>query len=377
MASRLCLQKSLWWTTATSVKASRIPTRTGSSISDMFQNPVHYSLESVWSTRIRCLATTSTSPPPRRTGPPPKNEKFQTFTIKAGRPGDAAPGFGSDKKGNGEGGDDNGIIVKKPLSREQLVLQAIDRKNQRRNTKNDELASAFGRSPVASKAPSVEKLVERYRVNSEIVGVQEATLVGPEGSLGKLPFAKIQEEAAKLKLDMVEVATQPEVVIRLMDFQAFIEEKKRQRKQREALMGTQPKDLEEPLLPLKEIQIGTNIEHHDFELKKELMRKFLDKKHPVKLVIKMKRGSSLKNEAGPQKANELINRVLSDLADVLALDKTKHDPKPVPGSVVKFFYPKMSTSSSSAKAAPDAPPAFKAPVSTHAPSIATKAAQFK
>jgi len=311
--------------------------------------------------RIRTLSVV----PGRRPPAPSKDEKPQTFTFK----GDAS------EERKADGGD--GSEVRKPVSRERMVLDAIDKKNMKRTISK---SSALAPSKVTQKTPPVEKLVEKYRVNKEIVGVTEATLVGPSGSMGKLPFAKIEEEAAKLKLDMVEVASQPEVVIKLMDFEAFVEEKRRARKQREALMGTQPKDLEEPLLPLKEIQIGTNIEHHDFEMKKDVMKRFLEKKHPVKLVIKMKRSSSLRNEPGPQKANELINRVLSDLSDVLALEKTKHDPKPAPGSIVKFFYPKtISPSSSGTKIAKPAQTSSTLATPAAAPSnpssLATAASQ--
>jgi len=90
--------------------------------------------------------------------------------------------------------------------------------------------------------------------------------------------------------------------------------------------------------------LGSNIEHHDFELKKEAMRKFLEKNHPVKLIIQTKKSSFLKNEGRPQRNLELLARLATDLAEFIEPSKTKQDPKSMPGSVVKFFYPKSKSS---------------------------------
>ena len=182
--------------------------------------------------------------------------------------------------------------------------------------------------------------LERFRVNQEITDVSSAlVIIASDGtSLGELPFEKIQEEAKLRGLDIVEVSTAPKSVIKLMDFRKFVEQKKEARRLREKLMGTQPKNVDDILEP-KEVQIGLNIDFHDFELKKELIKKFLIARHPVKLVIKLKK-SSLSQEARPSKANELFSRVETDLADYLIDESGKRNIKPAPGTLVKFFYPK-------------------------------------
>ena len=261
------------------------------------------------------LQAFSTSKPPI----PPKNEPMQTFDIK-----------GREK-----------LTPSIPTTTTTQVTKISPQVKDTRSYPKDVRKGSGGRSAAAASPVLKDKDDDKkFRVNEDITGVDDAMLVGPEGAMGKMSFEEIKQQAAKLQLDMVEVSRTPTSVIKLMNFQAFVEEKKALRKQREELMGTQPKQLEDILPPIKEIQVSTSIEHHDFELKKEFIRKFLVKGHPVKLMLRMKKSNSVSKEARPQKAQELIERITSDLADVLALDKIKNDPKPVMGSVVKFFYPK-------------------------------------
>jgi translation initiation factor IF-3 len=185
-------------------------------------------------------------------------------------------------------------------------------------------------------------ITQKLRVNEEIVGLSEVFLIGPDGNLGVMPISEAFAKAKELELDLVEVgrfATPP--AVRMMDFAAFVLEKKKATKERQMAMGSEKKagrKLHE-MQPMKEIVMGTNIDHNDFLFKIQRMREFLEKEHPVKLTIRFKRSNTLAHEHRPKRASELIARAVSDLSEHTG--PSRPEPTNVPRDViVKFFYPK-------------------------------------
>ncbi|KAH9255786.1 hypothetical protein BASA81_006180 [Batrachochytrium salamandrivorans] len=178
------------------------------------------------------------------------------------------------------------------------------------------------------------------RLNEDITGVLEARLIN--GETGEtisvsMSFQDCLAEAMKLEMDLIEVSKTPPV-LKIANFSKILEQRKEQRKKTQAFMGFKPVEtagLEE----VKEVHMGTNIENHDFEVKRELMKKFLLKRHPIKLVIKFKRSAHLKLDERPAKARQLVERIKSDLRECIAPEVTKQHPKDHQGTLTKVFFP--------------------------------------
>jgi translation initiation factor IF-3 len=68
---------------------------------------------------------------------------------------------------------------------------------------------------------------------------------------------------------------------------------------------------------LKEIKFRPRTEKHDLDFKTRHVREFLEKGHPVRLVV-MFQGREM---AHPEKGHEVLQRVLSVISDVGAVKK--------------------------------------------------------
>lgn len=68
---------------------------------------------------------------------------------------------------------------------------------------------------------------------------------------------------------------------------------------------------------LKEIKFRPRTEKHDLDFKTRHVREFLEKGHPVRLVV-MFQGREM---AHPEKGREVLDRVLSSISDLGAVRK--------------------------------------------------------
>lgn len=82
-------------------------------------------------------------------------------------------------------------------------------------------------------------------------------------------------------------------------------EKEARKKQRENMIET------------KELKLRTKIDEHDYEVKLKQMKKFLEDKNKVKIVVRFKGRETMFGEHGI----ELLNRIVADLADLCVVDK--------------------------------------------------------
>ena len=124
--------------------------------------------------------------------------------------------------------------------------------------------------------------------------------------LGILPVTEALELASKQAKDLVVVAEQATPpVCRIMNFGKFIYEKnKRGRDQKKKQTRTASKT--------KEIKFHANIDIHDYQIKLNHIKGFLEKGHKVKASLFF-RGREMKNT---EKGMELMSRIGDDIVDV-------------------------------------------------------------
>ncbi len=150
----------------------------------------------------------------------------------------------------------------------------------------------------------------RYRKNDEI-RVPEVFLVDEKGDkVGKTPIEKALALAEQKELDLVEVAANANPpVCRLMDFGNFIfEQKKKDKAQRKAGKTVQ----------MKGVRFGIRISQHDFEVKLNSTRRFLEKGHPVKATLLFRGREIVHEELGFEKMKQFADA----LTDVSKVDQT-------------------------------------------------------
>ncbi len=149
----------------------------------------------------------------------------------------------------------------------------------------------------------------KSRINEDI-RAREVRLISNNGDqLGVVTLNKALEVAREADLDLVEIApdaTPP--VCKIMDFGKFrykqqMKAKKSKKKQHK--------------VKLKEVRFRPRIEIHDYEMKVNQARKFLEKGNSVKLTV-MFRGREM---AHKEMGYELVDQIIEDLAEVGAIDK--------------------------------------------------------
>jgi len=149
----------------------------------------------------------------------------------------------------------------------------------------------------------------KSRINEDI-RAREVRLISNNGDqLGVVTLNKALEVAREADLDLVEIApdeTPP--VCKIMEFGKFrykqqMKAKKSKKKQHK--------------VKLKEVRFRPRIEIHDYEMKVNQARKFLEKGNSVKLTV-MFRGREM---AHKEMGYELVDQIIEDLAEVGAIDK--------------------------------------------------------
>jgi translation initiation factor IF-3 len=135
-------------------------------------------------------------------------------------------------------------------------------------------------------------------------------VIGPDGQqLGVFPRDLALKKAEEFELDLVEVAPEGNPpVCRIMDFAKFrYEQEKKEREARKHQKQTQ----------LKEMRISPRIDNHDYQIKLNHIREFLEKKHKVKIRM-MFRGREI---AHRDIGDRLIGKLLQDVEKVGKIDK--------------------------------------------------------
>ncbi len=128
-------------------------------------------------------------------------------------------------------------------------------------------------------------------------------VVGEDGSqLGIVPISEALSMARARELDLVEVAPQAKPpVCRIMDYGRYkYEHSKRMRKARQKAHQAQ----------IKEVKMGVKIGDHDFMVKVNQARGFLQKKDKVKFTIRFRGREIQHRELG----DELLRRVVQELS---------------------------------------------------------------
>ena len=124
------------------------------------------------------------------------------------------------------------------------------------------------------------------KINDEIFGYDMVRLIYKQNSKEKSEndINKVMslEEAKKLslemELDLIEIneKTNPPI-LRLANYSKYMYELKKQQKQKQKNPPT-----------LKEVQLSTNISHHDLEIKANKAKEFIKDGHKVKVILTMK-----------------------------------------------------------------------------------------
>ncbi|GEM_PF-944225 len=146
------------------------------------------------------------------------------------------------------------------------------------------------------------------RINNQI-RAHEVRLLGEEGNqLGLVNVDTALKMAQEAQLDLVEIAPNAvPPVVRIMDFGKYMYEMTKKEK-------TAKKKQHQT--ELKEIQIRPNIFEHDLEIKLDQARKFFEKKHKVKFVVRFRGRESQHSEDGMK----LLVAIKENLSDIAAPD---------------------------------------------------------
>ncbi len=166
--------------------------------------------------------------------------------------------------------------------------------------------------------------MKRLRKNEEI-RIPNVRLIDEKGEqFGVVSTDEAKSKAKAAGLDLVEISPNAEPpVCKIMDFGAYIYEKKKLEK-RQKLTGKAQ--------TCKEIKFGIRISDHDFEVRLNRSKGFLEKGHPVRVILQFKGREQSHAEIG-------IKR-LEEMKDALeAFGKQEFSPKTQGRSMVTEFRP--------------------------------------
>ncbi len=150
----------------------------------------------------------------------------------------------------------------------------------------------------------------RIRAN-ERIRVPQVRVIDSEGQqIGIMDTREALALARSKDLDLVEVSPNSRPpVCRIMDFGKYkYEESKKQRAAKKKQHSFQ----------IKEVKLRPKIDDHDYEVKFNAARKFLEQHHKVKLTI-MFRGREM---AHPELGARVMNRILADLTEIGSAENT-------------------------------------------------------
>ena len=155
----------------------------------------------------------------------------------------------------------------------------------------------------------IRKKSDEVRINEKI-RCREVRLISAEGEqLGILSLADALSRAKNEGLDLVEVAPNSDPpVCRVMDYGKFrYEASKKIQEARKKTRGGQ----------MKEIKLRPHTEDHDLGFKVKNLKKFLEKKHRVKVSVFFRGREMAFMKAG----DDLLKRVAEDVSDIGTVDQ--------------------------------------------------------
>ncbi|MDI6698476.1 MAG: translation initiation factor IF-3 [Candidatus Saccharicenans sp.] len=147
-----------------------------------------------------------------------------------------------------------------------------------------------------------------HRIN-EMIRVPEIRVIDEDkNQLGVMPVQQALALAREKGLDLVEIAPQASPpVCRIMDYGKFLYEL--HKKEHEAKKHQKQ-------VQIKEIKFRPKISIHDYNFKLKHVRRFIEEGNKVKITI-MIRG---RERAHPEMAQQIMDRVLSDVSDIARQD---------------------------------------------------------
>jgi translation initiation factor IF-3 len=147
-----------------------------------------------------------------------------------------------------------------------------------------------------------------YRINREILAPRMRLVDAKGGQLGIVPVEEALRLAEEANLDLVEVAPEASPpVCRLMDFGKF---RYTQQKHEQAARRRVHK------VVVKELKFHLKIAPNDYQVKKRMAERFLQKGDKVKLLVTF-RGREADHAARGEK---LLENMVKDLAEISAVE---------------------------------------------------------
>lgn len=156
---------------------------------------------------------------------------------------------------------------------------------------------------------AIRKKSDDVRINEKIRS-GKVRLISAEGEqLGILSLQDALNEATDVGLDLVEVAPNSDPpVCRVMDYGKFrYEASKKVQEARKKTRGGQ----------MKEIKLRPHTEDHDLGFKIKNLKKFLDKKHRVKVSVFFRGREMAFMKAG----DDLLKRVAEEVSEIGTVDQ--------------------------------------------------------
>ncbi|MCP4577745.1 MAG: translation initiation factor IF-3 [Deltaproteobacteria bacterium] len=156
---------------------------------------------------------------------------------------------------------------------------------------------------------AIRKKTDEVRINEKIRS-RQVRLISAEGEqLGILSLEDALNEAKDGGLDLVEVAPNSDPpVCRVMDYGKFrYEASKKVQEARKKTRGGQ----------MKEIKLRPHTEDHDLGFKVKNLKKFLDKKHRVKVSVFFRGREMAFMKAG----DDLLKRVAEEVSEIGTVDQ--------------------------------------------------------
>ena len=152
--------------------------------------------------------------------------------------------------------------------------------------------------------------MRQLRVN-ERIRISQVRVIGAEGAqLGVMAPADALKVAREAGLDLVEVAPQTTPpVCRIMDFNKFRYEE--QRREREAKK-------KHHIAKLKEVKFKPHIEAHDYQVKLEMLKRFLMRGDQAKVTM-VYRGREL---AHTELGKRILDRLVEDLKPISKVERS-------------------------------------------------------
>ena len=164
----------------------------------------------------------------------------------------------------------------------------------------------------------------KIRKNNEI-RVLEIRVIDEEGEqVGVMRTRDAMDMAKEKNLDLVEISpTARPPVCKIMDFGSYLYQKKKEQKEQKKAQKSHS---------VKEIKFGIRISDHDFQVRTNKARTFLEKGHSVKVILQFRGREHTHPEIGLKRMAEMAE----DLAD---LAKQEFPPKNQGRSIVTEMRP--------------------------------------